>query len=328
MNDTMMTDMTTKLRKYIGLAPYMDQAKMEKLTALNQPNSFIVTSNEDVLSLKSEVPKVDSAADVVHRIPDIQVDPQIFAGMAEVRTQIQQITAYGAAERGGLPAIRSAKEASRVAEAAQKSMLGRQMTMEDTVRDIALYHVLLLKISSSDVNSAERYVRISDRAGALVEWKKYQPSEIPDEKDLFCDVYIGSSTPMTLDTKRAQVLQEIGVMGPMLQKEGLPITPLIYRYAEVNQVRDIDELFRNAKGAARLALAALVKAGQMGKDAPPELLLKPMMDLIGANLSQMEQQMVIEAIRNPQKGLGGGGENAGSPMPAGESPGTANAGVS
>lgn len=117
-------------------------------------------------------------------------------------------------------------------------------------------------------------------------------------------------------------------MGPMLQKEGLPITPLIYRYAEVNQVRDIDELFRNAKGAARLALAALVKAGQMGKDAPPELLLKPMMDLIGANLSQMEQQMVIEAIRNPQKGLGGGGENAGSPMPAGESPGTANAGVS
>jgi hypothetical protein len=324
MNDIMMTDLTTKLRKYIGLAPYVDQAKMEKLIAMNQPNSFVITSNEDVLHLKSDMPKVDSASDVVHRMPDIQVDPQLFSGMAEVRTQIQQITAYGAAERGGLPAIRSAKEASRVAEAAQKSMLGRQGTMEDLTRDVAMYHVLLLKNSSSEF-SEDRYVRISDRAGALVEWKKFNPSEIPNEQDLFCDIYIGSSTPMTLDSKKAMMNQEIGVLGPLLQKEGLPITPLIYRWAEVNQVRDIDELFRNAKGAARTALGALVKAGQLGEQAPPELLLKPLLDLIDATLSPMEKQMVIAALTGKGKPGGGGG---GGSLPSGEAPGTAMSGVS
>jgi len=295
LNDQLMTDLTTKIRKYLGLAPYLDQTKMGKLLDPKSPNSYIVTGNQDTLSAQANIPKVDSAQDIIHKIPDIEPSPNIVPGMQEIRGQIQRISAYGESNRGGLPAIRSAKEAARVADAVTKSLMGNQSNLEKFTQHSANYHVLLLKESTPP--DSERYVRITDKLGALKTWKKFSPKDIPSEEDLFCFAYVGSSTPQTLDSKKAQMLQEMQIMSPILEKSQLSLLPLLYRWAEVFQVKHIDQLLKNQKGAAMMAQATLVRAGQLGKEAPPDMILKPMMDLIDAILSPSEKQQVIEAAQ-------------------------------
>jgi hypothetical protein len=295
LNDQLMTDLTVKIRKYVGLAPYLDQAKMGKLLDPKTPNTFIVTTNSDSLQAQANIPKVDSAMDVVHKVPDIEPSQQLVPGMQEIRGQIQRISAYGEANRGGLPAIRSAKEAARVSDAVQKSLMGRQSELEKFAAGSATYHVLLLKETCPP--DSERYVRITDKLSAVGIWKKFSPKDIPSEEDLFCFPYVGSSTPQTLDSKKAQFLQEMQIIAPILEKSQLSLLPLLYRYAEIFSVKHIDQLLKNQKGAAMMAQATLVRAGQLGSKAPPDMILKPMMDLIDAILSPSEKQMVIEAAK-------------------------------
>jgi hypothetical protein len=312
LNETLMTDLTTKIRKYVGLSPYFDQNKMGKLLDPKQPNSFVITSNVETLSTNAEVPKIDSAADAIHKVPDIEPSQSLIPGMQEIRSQLQNILAYGQANRGGLPAIRSAKEAARVADAVQKSLLGRQSEVEKFTGGIALYHVLLLKASTPP--SAERYVRVTDKIGALPMWHQYNPNTIPDERDLFCFPYVGTSTPQNIDSKRAQFLQELQVMAPIIQQNQLSLIPLLYRYGEINSVKYMDSFLKNQKGAAMMLQAALVRAGQLGKNAPPDLLIKPMLDVIDAILSPSEKQQVIQAAQKAE------GNKAGTPQGTGNPP--------
>jgi hypothetical protein len=62
----------------------------------------------------------------------------------------------------------------------------------------------------------------------------------------------------------------------------------------------------------------MVKAGQLGAKAPPDLLAKPIMDLIDAILSPSEKQMVVQAVLG--EGAKPGGQSGGSPGD-GETPG-------
>ena len=309
LNDQLMVDLTTKIRKYIGLSPYVDQAKMGKILDPKQPNTYEVTTNTDVLQAQANLPKVDSAADIIHKIPDIEPSQMLVPGMQQIEGQIQNVLAYGQANRGGLPAIRSAKEAARVSDAVQKSLLGRQSDLEKFTVACANYHVQLLKISTPP--DSERYMRITDRLSAVGLWRKYNPKQIPDETDLFCFAYVGTSTPQTLDSKRAQFLQEMQIMAPIIEKNQLSLIPLLYRYGEVFSVKYMDSFLKNQKGAAMMLQAALVRAGQLGDQAPPDLTLKPMMDLIDSVLSPSEKQQVIEAAK--MQGKAGGGQAPSAP---------------
>ncbi len=318
MNDVLMADLTTKMRKYIGLSPYVDENKMGKLMDTKKANNFILTSNVDVLAQNANAPKIDSAADAVSKLEDIQADPQLAGGMQECRNQIQNIMAYGQPNRGGLPAIRSAKEASRVAEATQKAMIGRQTTVEKFVGDLARYHALLIKATAGTDPDAKRYAHVSEKLFGLKSWVQYNPSDIPDESDLFFSVYSGTSTPITTDQKRAQEIGYITQLMPLFQQNMISTLPLLSRATEVLQLRYADQLLANPKGKAMELAAALARAGQMGDKTPPDMLLKAAMDAVQSILNPQEIQQVLEAVNNP-----GGGQ--GTPGPSAQPNGVSNA---
>lgn len=305
LNDQWMSDVTTKIRKYIGLSPYVDDKKMGRLLDPKRPNSFIVTSNVDMAALQAGAQKVDSAKDIVSKVEDITPNQTTPQAIQEVRQQIQNIVGFGTmgSRTGSQP--RSAKDAARLAEANQKAMQSRQTSVEAFTRKQALYHVFLLKATAStNPEIAERYVPITDKVSSLKTWLTLNPNDIPDERDLFCDVYVGTSSPRTLDTKRAQFLQEMQVLGPYLMQLGASPMPLLQRYAEVFQVRNFDQLFKNPKGKAMELLGLIAKSARSGQPIPPDTLLMAQQALIEANLSPAEQQAVIAAVTQQGQGTG------------------------
>jgi hypothetical protein len=331
LTDTLITDLTTKIRRYVGLSPYMTNATMGKLLDPKLPNSFVVSSNLDVTAAAADLPKVDDASHLVAKIADIEPSDMLIPGIQEMRNQLTNILGYSQPGRAGGPQVRTAKEAARIADQMQRSLMQRQVTLEDLIKDMAIYHVQLLKASSMGSNLVEeRYYPVTDRLSSFRSWQAFDPNEIPDEKYLAWDVFSGSSTPKTLDAKVQQFMQEFQVIAPVCQAEGYSLIPLINRYAEIAQVRDPDEFFRNQKAAARMFLASIVRASQMGAQAPPELLLKPGMDFVNSVLNQAEQQAVLMAMNEEEKkqgGAGGGANDEGSkttPQPKSKSQGDGN----
>jgi len=313
LNDQMMTDLTDKVRKYIALSPFFDPVKLGKFLDLKNPNKFFLTSDIDVMKLKGDIPKVTKAGDAISKLDDVEADPQLPHGMAEIRAQMHNISAYGDPARGGLPQIRSAKEAAHVSDQVNKSLTSRQSPLEAMTANLAMYHLLLLKYTAPD--DQQRYFRVTDKLQGVKTWLSYCPKDIPSEEDLFCDVYPGSSTPQNLDGKKAQLLEEMRVMVPILQQERLSMLPLLYRYMEVFNVKYGDTLLKNQKGAAQEFLAATMKAAQMGKDAPPDLLINAGMSFIDSVLNGSEKQAVIQAMQQQQQGPQGappGGLEAGN----------------
>lgn len=317
LNDRLMTSLTTKLEAYVGLSPYVTKDMMGKLIDQKTSIKFILTSPLDVLAQAANLPPINSAGDVVHRLEEVEPSPNLVPGIQECRNQIQNILGYGSPSRGGLPQIRSAKEAQRVSDAMQKALLGRQTTLEHFTRSIAMYHVLLLKASTPA--DSERYFRMSDKGLGLNTWMKYSPSNIPDEQDLFCDVYVGSSTPKTLDSKRAQFMQEVQVIGSWIKEMNLSPAPMAYRYAEIFGVRSVDQLFKNQRGMAMELYAAYLRMAQMGAETPPGLVDKAILNMVDAILPPAMKQAVAEALS--EQGAGGpGAGGSGKPNPPNADP--------
>lgn len=308
LNDRLMSQLTTKLEAYVGLSPYVTKETMGKLIDQKTSTKFIITSSIDMLAAAANAPKVDSAQSVIHRIEEVEPSPNLVPGIQECRNQIQNILGYGSPARGGLPQIRSAKEAQRVSDAMQKALLGRQTTLEHFTRELAMYHVLLLKAAVP--KDSERYFRVTEKGLGLNTWLKYNANQIPDEQDLFCDVYVGTSTPKTLDSKRAQFMQEVQVIGTWIKEMNLSPAPMAYRYAEVFGVRSIDQLFKNQRGAAMELWAAFIRMSQMGADTPPGLVDKAIMNMVDAILPPAMKQSVTQALLEQ-----GGGEQEGGGKP-------------
>ena len=303
MCDQFYSDMTdNKIRTMVALSPYFNKDTLGK--ALKGGSSkkpvVIVTSNIDALALGANAPKVDEAGHALQRLQDITADPMLIQGLQVLDLQIQNIMGYGFPSRGGLPAIRSAKEAARVSDSMQRALLDRQTAVEQFTRDCALYHTLLMKAIMPE--DTERYARVTDKSSALSTWFKYNPTQIPDETDIFCDVYVGSSTPQTLDSKRSQWLQTMQIMWPLLEKMGMSPAPLLYEFARIFSIKNPDQFMKNQKGAAQELLAAIVKAGQMG-DSPEtrKLLLKAQMTFIDAVLNAGEKQAVMQAMQKDKE---------------------------
>ncbi len=317
LNEILMTDSTTKIRRYLGLSPYVTKDLMGKLLDPKMPNSYQITTNLDLAAANADIPKVDSAADLIHKIPDIEPDPNLVPAMGVIDNQLFNIMGYKQAGAAGGPQVRSAKEAARIADAMQRSLVERQTTIEEFVRDMVIYHVMLLKETAAGSPMAEkRYFPVVSELGVLQQWQEFDPNKIPDEKYLAWDIYVGSSTPQTLDSKRAQTMQMVQILAPILSQEGYSLVPLLNEWAKVFTVRNVDQLMRNQKGAARVLLGALIKAGQMGREAPPDLLLHPAMETIQAVLSPGEIKMVVEAMQKPGKAASGGGGNGKENAPA------------
>jgi hypothetical protein len=323
LNDEMIRVLTNKLDILVGLSPYVDDKKLGKMLKSGDRPRYMITSNNDVLQSESNLPKVDQASDALTRLQDPMLDPAILQAMNVIDLQIQNIMGYGFPSRGGLPAIRSAKEAARVSDSMQRSLLDRQTIIEKFTRDCAIYHVLLLKAVTPE--DEKRYYRVTDKMSAVQTWLTYNPTEIPNESDIFCDVYVGSSTPQNLDAKRAQWTSNLQVMWPLLEKMGYSPAPLLFKWAEVNGVKNPDQFMKNQKGASQELLAALIRAGQMGNSPDStKMLLKAVLSSVDSVLGPGEKQAVYQAMQKATakdkgglKGLQGAQQAAGA-LGAGE----------
>ena len=325
LNDQWMQDVTDKIRKYVGLTPYLDDKKMGRLLDPKRPNSFVLTSNVDMAALQAGAMKVDSAKDIISKVEDVTPNQTTIQAIQEVRQQIKNIVGFGVAGSSTGAQPRSAKDAARLAEANQKAMMSRMTSWEDITRRVAIYHVLLMKAAAStDPEIASRYIPVTDKITSMKTWMKMNPNDIPDETDLFCDVYVGSSQPKTLDSKRANWLQMYQVLAPSLKENGGSIIPLLQDGAKVFGWRRFEEYFRNPEGKAMELLALIAKTSRTGQPIPPDALLMAAKALIDANLSPAKQQAVIAAVTDQGKGSGqaapqggGGGVNqptGGEPM--------------
>lgn len=297
--------LTNKLNILVALSPYLDDKKMGMMLKSGKRPRYILTSNADVLLKESNLPKIDEAGEALQRLQDPMLDPSILQAMNLIDLQIQNIMGYGFPSRGGLPAIRSAKEAARVADSMQRSLLDRQTSIERFTRDCALYHLLLLKaITPAD---QKRYFKVTDKMSAIKTWLSYNPTEIPDESDIFCDVYVGSSTPQNLDAKKAQWNSNIQVMWPLLEKMGMSPAPLLFKWAEINGIKHPDQFMKNQKGAAQELLAAVIRSGQMGQSPQStQMLLKAILTAVDSVLGPGEKQAVYQAMEKTKQKESGG----------------------
>ena len=305
LNGELIDVLTNKLNLIAALSPYLDDKKMGAMLKGGKRPRYIVTSNIDVLAQGANAPKIDSASDALTRLADPMLDPAILQAMNVVDLQIQNIMGYGFPSRGGLPAIRSAKEAARVSDAMSRSLLDRQTIIEKFTRDCALYHAMLLKEITPE--EEQRYFRVTDKLAAVQTWLKYNPTEIPNETDIFCSVYAGSSTPQNLDAKKAQWNSNMQVMWPLLEKMGYSPAPLLFKWAEINGVRNPDQFMKNQKGAAQELLAAIIKTGIDGPSPQStQTLIKAQMTAIDAVLGPGEKQAVYQAMEKAQQKKQGG----------------------
>lgn len=305
LNDQLVEVLTNKLNVLVGLSPYVDDKKMGMMLKGGKRPRYLITSNIDVLAQGANAPKIDSASDAITRLQDPMVDPTIIQAMNIIDLQIQNIMGYGFPSRGGLPAIRSAKEAARVADSMQRSLLDRQTIIEKFTRDMALYHALLLKAVTPENES--RYFRVTDKMSAVQTWLKYNPTEIPDESDIFCDVYAGSSTPQNLDAKKAMWNSNMQVMWPLLEKMGYSPAPLLFKWAGINGIKNPDQFMRNQKGAAQELLAAVIRSGQMGQSPQStQMLLRAILAAVDSVLGPGEKQAVYQAMEKMQQQQSGG----------------------
>lgn len=297
--------LTNKLNVIVGLSPYVDDKKMGAMLKAGKRPRYLITSNIDVLAQGANAPKVDSAADTLERLQDPILDPTVLQMMNVIDLQIQNIMGYGFPSRGGLPAIRSAKEAARVADSMSRSLLDRQTVIEKFTRDAALYHAMLLKeITPED---EKRYFRVTDKLSAVQTWLSYNPTDIPNESDIFCSVYAGSSTPQNLDAKKAQWNSNMQVMWPLLEKMGYSPAPLLFKWAEINGIKNPDQFMKNQKGAAQELLAAIIKTGIDGPSPQStQTLIKAQMTAIDAVLGPGEKQAVYQAMEKAQQKKQGG----------------------
>jgi hypothetical protein len=305
LNGELIDVLTNKLNVIAGLSPYIDDKKLGAMLKGGKRPRYIITSNIDVLAQGANAPKIDSAADALSRLQDPMLDPAIIQAMNLIDLQIQNIMGYGFPSRGGLPAIRSAKEAARVADSMSRSLLDRQTIIEKFTRDCALYHALLLKeVTPTD---EKRYFRVTDKMSAVQTWLDYNPNEIPDESDIFCDVYAGSSTPQNLDAKKAQWNSNMQVMWPLLEKMGYSPAPLLFKWSEINGIKNPDQFMKNQKGAAQELLAAVIRSGQMGQSpASTQMLLKAILTAVDSVLGPGEKQAVYQAMEKAKQMESGG----------------------
>jgi hypothetical protein len=163
---------------------------------------------------------------------------------------------------------------------------------------------------------------------AIKTWLQYSPREIPDEEDIFCDVYAGSSTPQSLDAKKAQWNSNIQVMWPLLEKMGYSPAPLLFKWAEVNGIKNPQQFMKNQKGAAQELLAAVIRSGQMGQSPKStQMLLKAILTAVDSVLGEGEKQAVMQAMKQASqkeaggmKGLQGAQQAAASIGGGGEAP--------
>jgi hypothetical protein len=311
------SDLVTKDRKiaYDGRVFTADQAA--RITDPQQPHSHIAAEPDAIGNPAGlPVPPFDITRAII-QLPDVGPAKDVFAGIAHVKNEMQEILGWGPMDRGGLPSVRSAREAVFVTERQERRIGKLADRVADYYRLIGAKHIQILQ----QTMAVDRYTRIMSKTPDVAPFLKYSKEFIQGDFEFV--VYSGSSMPKTTEAKKAQVLQMFQTIAPIILQSGKDITPLLFFVAPYFDWDGIDEILKNPKDAGKLLAMTLV--GMQQGQVPPTALLNAAAQAVQSlltpeDLAALKEQMAgqlprgggpqgIVGQRGDPNALGTGGGN-------------------
>lgn len=297
-------DSLTKWRKYAILDELVGDDWTSKITDTGAANQILKVPSDKLEAIvgQQNMPNVDLRRLIVP-LENPEPPKDLPMRKALVEADIQQIIGYGPGDRGGIPKVRSAREAVMMYERQNQKTSAYSMRVEKFFGEFIAKHVLTLQ----QLQSINRYVRVAGQKPGLAEVFEYTPEDIYG--DFIYEVIPGSTGPKTTESKRAAVMQEFQVLAPICIQQGLSVRPLLEYVSEFMGWKSVDELWRQPKLAAQL-LGATIALFAQGK-ATPEQLLDAASKMVQAELSQAELQQLAKQLQGQQ----GGGAESTAPAP-------------
>ena len=298
----MREDAGNKYRKIATIAEFVDPLKRAEVGDMTMPQNLITFDRKAVEEFfgftDDNRPRDFDVGKLVTMLDDIQVNRDHPLRYQMVEAEIQAILGYGPANRGGIPKVRSAMEASLISDANEGRLQTKISRVERAFRQICEKHVLFLQ----QLQVEERYARNFPEMARIAPFFTYTKDQI--EGEFAFRIFGGSSAPRNTNARRAQVKEMVQTLGPFLIQQGRDIRPLAEVLAKAHGWDEVDMLWNDIRGQL-LALAATWFAVQQGQ-AEPQALLEVVARTVQTGLSEAELQALAQK-------LGGGGGGGGAP---------------
>jgi hypothetical protein len=294
----MRMDAGSKFRKIATMAEFIDPMQRAQIADMTQENALISLDRRAVEEFFGEenIGRDFDIRRVVAVLDDIQVNRDHPMRYQMIEAQIHHILGYGPSERGGMPKVRSAREALIVNDSLQQKLHIRRSAVERFFRQICQKHTIFLQT----LQETERYARNFPEVVELQPFFSYTKDQIKGE--FAFRIYAGSSAPLNTDARKAMVREMFQLMAPVLQQQGIDLRPLVEMVGKAHGWDEVDRLFNNVRGELK-ALAAVLYAVQTGQ-AQPQSLLEAAARVVQTGLSQAELQLLAQQMQQ-QQGPGG-----------------------
>ncbi len=295
----MREDAAQKFRKIATMAEFIDPAQKGEIADMTKANNLLAFDRRAIEEFFGEenVSRDFDVRKLVGVLDDVYVNRDHPARYAMVEQEIQNILGYGPASRGGIPRVRSAREAMLIADANESRLQEKIGLVEDAFRQICEKHLMFLQ----QKQEMTRYARNFPEVARLAPFFAYNRDQLKGE--FAFSIFGGSSTPKNTDARKAQVREMFQIMGPILQQAQIDIRPLVEVVAKAHGWDEVDFLYRDVRKEL-LALAATSFAVQHGQ-AQPQALLEAVARVVQTGLSEAELQALAQQI--------GGAQQAGAP---------------
>lgn len=302
--DAMMRqDTVTKWRKYAAPASLLSQEQAATLTDPDSANSLIRIDDDEINRLLGNdgVKNLDMKR-LIAQLEDVSMARDLPVAKEIIEQDISKILGYGPIDRGGLPKTRSAREAMAIKEKMDQRLVERADIVAEFYRLLSIKHIQFMQ----QTLRVERYARVVPDIGKLAEWISYSAADL-DVGEFDFIVYAGTSGPQTTEAKRASEVQLFQTAAPIVQQMGGDLRPLFYRLAKYHQWNDVDSIFKNPKGAAKMLAMAL--AGLQTGQADAVQALEAASAAVMQWLTPEELKAVSQALRGQGQAPAPGARN-------------------
>lgn len=298
----MREDAGNKYRKIATIAELIDPSQRAAMADMTMPQNLLTFDKKAVEEFfgygDDNVPRDFDIRRVVTMLDDIMVNREHPIRYQMVEAEIQAILGYGPANRGGIPKVRSAMEASIISDANEGRLQQKISRVERAFRQICEKHIIFLQ----QLQVEERYARNFPELARVSPFFAYTKEQI--KGDFAFRVYAGSSAPRNTNARRAQVKEMAQVLGPFLIQQGRDIRPLAEVLAKAHGWDEVDMLWNDIRGQL-LALAATWFAVQQGQ-ADPQALLEVVARTVQTGLSEAELGALAQKLGGQQGGAPAG----------------------
>lgn len=309
LDSLMRKDSGQKHRKIATLAEFIDNTQKAQIVDMSMENCLITLDRKSVEEFFGEGNngKDFDIRRVVSVLDDIQVNRDHPMRYAMIEQQINHIIGYGPSDRGGMPKVRSAREAVYIADSMEEKLEIRKGAVEKAVRDICAKHILFLQA----LQETARYARNFPEVAEMAPFFSYTKDQIKGEFSF--RVYAGSSAPQNTDARKAQTREMFQLMAPVLQQASIDLRPLVEVVAKAHGWDEVDRLFLNIRGELKALAATLFAVNS--QQAEPQALLEACARVVQTGLSQGELQLLAQQMA--QQAQGGPPGQVPAPAPGG-----------